>query len=316
MQQPFSIVLTGPTGVGKTDFANELGKHLPIEIINLDAGQWYEPLTIGTAKPDWKHEHIPHHLFDVCSRPEDISVVRYRQLAVQKMQEIWQRGNVPVFVGGSLFYLYSLIFPPKVHVGSIIDQESFSSRSTQELWDELSLQDKERALAIHPNDRYRITRALMLIKQGIIPSKQQPDWDPVSRLYIICLTREKDDLQSRISKRVHVMLNQGWAEEVAHLDDDWKQFVIKKGFIGYPELIASHYQASAEVAEQIERETKAYAKRQMTFWRKVKKEIARESEAGRHGVFADELNLTLCDHALYINQLLRRISSEHQIETN
>ena len=109
----FIGIITGPTGVGKTDFVLKLADHLPIEIINADVGQFYAPLNIGTAKPDWRHEHVPHHLFDILDEPRSMTVIQYRTLAHSLIQECWARNTIPFFVGGSFFYIQSLLFPPR-----------------------------------------------------------------------------------------------------------------------------------------------------------------------------------------------------------
>ena len=110
IKQPFTLIIYGPTGVGKTDLALDLAQHIPIEIINMDMGQFYTPLSIGTAKPDWKNSPVPHHLFDIINEPRNFTVSEYRILFYKKVGEIIERGNLPVVVGGSGFYLHSLLF--------------------------------------------------------------------------------------------------------------------------------------------------------------------------------------------------------------
>ena len=85
------VIIYGPTGVGKTDYALNLGSDQKIEIINGDVGQFYAPFGIGTAKPDWQNEPIPHHLFDILTEPKDCTVVEYRTLVLTKVHEVWQR---------------------------------------------------------------------------------------------------------------------------------------------------------------------------------------------------------------------------------
>ena len=85
------IIIHGPTGVGKTDFVNKMSDNATVEIINCDVGQLYKPFSIGTAKPDWCNEKIPHHLFDRMTTPDNYSVTTYRKEVEQLMQEIWQR---------------------------------------------------------------------------------------------------------------------------------------------------------------------------------------------------------------------------------
>ncbi len=105
------LIIYGPTGVGKTDIALAIASRIPAEIINMDVGQFYTPFSIGTAKPDWKNETAVHHLFDSIDTPRNYTVVEYRNVVQEKIKEITARGNIPILVGGSAFYLYTLLFP-------------------------------------------------------------------------------------------------------------------------------------------------------------------------------------------------------------
>lgn len=116
-KKQFMIVIVGATGVGKSDFASRLAEYLPIEIVNADLGQFYQPLTIGTAKPLWQKDPIRHHLFDIYSEPKSCTVMEYRALVVNCLHDIWQRDKIPVIVGDQLFML-NLFFlsQPKLFV--------------------------------------------------------------------------------------------------------------------------------------------------------------------------------------------------------
>ena len=143
--RPFFIVIAGPTGVGKSDFALQLAQQLsfPVELINADMGQLYTPLSLGTAKPDYKHEPVVHHLFDCLDEPRDYTVHEFRQAVVQVMQELWARGVVPLIVGGSSFYVQSLFFPPLVAAEEIhVDNEAQSSSGLNSVRMTLSEQDR------------------------------------------------------------------------------------------------------------------------------------------------------------------------------
>ena len=109
----FLLIISGPTASGKTDLSEKISKIFPSEIINADIGQFYQPLNIGTAKPDWKNKPIQHHLFDILDKPEDLSVFRYYSLVLNKANIICKNNKIPIITGGSLFYLKSLYFPPK-----------------------------------------------------------------------------------------------------------------------------------------------------------------------------------------------------------
>lgn len=311
------IVIVGPTGVGKSDFALSLAAKVDGEIINCDVGQFYTPLTIGTAKPDWKREKIPHHLFDILAEPVDFSVMAYRTAVRTLCDEISARGKKPIIVGGSLFYAQALFFPPcelptKRGSDNFDEQRiDFASESTEQLWERLAAIDPERARALHKNDRYRIERALQLWqKTGVTPSICKPTYDPIIPSWeIIYLTRERTDVYARINTRTIEMLKSGWKEEVAGLAQSWYPFIQKKGFIGYDEIHRAQTQHTSEASsadallvEKIQQETRHYAKRQETFWRSMKRKLAEQIAQGAHG-YLHELNLTFLDVDLYIRQL-------------
>lgn len=106
------IIISGPTAAGKSDFALELAEKIPSEIINMDMGQMYAALSIGTAKPDWQSSSIVHHLFDSIDSPRNYTVVEYRKNVLEILEGIWAKKKLPIVVGGSGFYLKSLFFPP------------------------------------------------------------------------------------------------------------------------------------------------------------------------------------------------------------
>ena len=268
----------GPTGVGKTDVALALSKRLPqcIEIINADVGQLYTPLSIGTAKPSLAHPVVPHHLFNRIDKPEHFTVMDFRHEVLALMQELWSKKKLPVVVGGSGFYAKSLFFSP-CHLESK-KQAALESKSTAELWQELLRIDSVRAQEIHPHDRYRIQRALEIwYTFGIKPSECKPVFDPPGSALVYFITRERDELYKRINERTKVMLLSGWVEEVAHLGSVWWDFLMHKKLLGYPEIIAYHKKelSGEELEEEIAQKTRAYAKRQITFWRSFERELKR-----------------------------------------
>ncbi len=306
--RPFFIVIAGPTGVGKSDFALQLAQQLsfPVELINADMGQLYTPLSLGTAKPDYKHEPVVHHLFDCLDEPRDYTVHEFRQAVVQVMQELWARGVVPLIVGGSSFYVQSLFFPPL----AAAEQIHVDDRSTEQLWAELCTYDPERAKQIHPHDRYRIVRALALWHSGTVPSTQVPVFDPPGNCFFYYLVRERAELYDRINRRVRQMFDAGWLEEVQHLDASWRTFLRRKKLIGYPEIIEyleTRTLTFEQLVDEISTKTRAYAKRQITFWRMLQKKlVAADPE---HTVLrrVAELNLTGSHDEVYIKQLVREL---------
>lgn len=313
MKKPFVLIVTGPTGVGKTAFVDELARNYDIEIINGDMGQLYEPLSIGTAKPDWKRAPIPHHLFDYLVKPDLFSVTKYRAVIKKMVEKIWQRKKVPVIVGGSGFYLLSLFFPPlesDVDPGQV---DAISQLSHEQVWKEIKAADPVRAKEIGKHDHYRLSRALAIWRStGKKPSTFQPQFDPIAQGIVIWLSRDRKELYERIDARVLEMIELGWIEEVQNLKDSpWEKFLRKKKIIGY-DLIFQYLDdeiSYSQLIEQIQKKTRNYAKRQISFWSRFKKLL---SEAlGAKGTDFDlhlfEYNLT--DHAVdsYIKQLKKEL---------
>jgi|SRR5579872_1938965 tRNA dimethylallyltransferase len=303
------IVVYGPTGVGKTAFVDELAQSIPAEIINADMGQLYVPLTIGTAKPDWRNAPVPHHMFDIINEPVRYTVIAYRNLVKETMQKIWQRGKIPILVGGSAFYLRSLFFPP------IANQADYTMLHDEgNLWDQLNAIDPDRASRIPKQDTYRIKRAIAIYKgTGIKPSELRPVYNPPTHSFLmICLTRDRQELYERINERVVQMLDQGWIQEVEQLiGTEWEQFILDKKIIGYDEILLylkSNDRVRDALIAAIQKRTRNYAKRQMTFWRMLKRQLEQVLSEDSYCTI-QEVNLTSTDLNLYIRQLQKTIKS-------
>jgi len=278
-KQKSIIFIYGPTAVGKSDYAIALATVAPIEIVNCDVGQFYTPLSIGTAKPDWKNEKIPHHLFDVLDEPRDYTVVEYKKALLTICEEIWARGAIPVVVGGSGFYIKSLFFPPLEETTAISGtNEKFKDEATEDLWEQLVAIDPERAQALHPHDRYRIERALTLASLQRSITTLQPIYKDLEVPYLLlCLARDRDELCQRIDERVKSMVEAGWIEEVADLQKSlWAPFLKRKKLIGYDSILNAleYLEDRKTVIKTIAQKTRHYAKRQMTFWRMLEKVLA------------------------------------------
>ena len=314
MHRRSMIIICGPTGVGKSDFAEQLAEQASGEIINMDLGQFYTPLSIGTAKPDWRNAKVTHHLFDILDSPTNFTVVQYRELLLKTSNQLWDRNILPIVVGGSAFYLKSLLFPPvsdNAHISS-----SFSEVFT---WNDLYEIDPERANALHENDHYRINRAVQIWRTtGTKPSLYQPKFELPCNVIILFLTRERKELYARINERVDVMIKAGWLDEVKGLyHTPWEAFLYEKKLIGYNELLA--YCAAPPNEQNLERtiaiiqqRTRHYAKRQETFWRGLERALKaayKEVKEPQYTMATDTANLTLLDVNLYIKQLLDRLKN-------
>lgn len=305
------LVLLGPTGVGKTDVALELAALLDGEIINADSAQMYMPLTIGTAKPDYKKSTIVHHCFDILDEPVHYNVMQYRQKLIDTVKEIQARKKVPIIVGGSGFYIKSLLYPPAPTADETKVASVDSSKMT---WQDLQARDPERAAQIHPHDTYRIKRALEIwYHQGIKPSQIKPIFAPWDDMTIVWMTRDKKELYERIDQRVVAMIDAGWIEEVQQLRNTaWESFLRGKKIIGYDSIleyldIPATMRDKNKLTEQIQRKTRNYAKAQRIFWSGLKAQIesSLKNYQGTHRIIIMEIDLTLTTHDLYINQLLQ-----------
>lgn len=315
MPQRYMLILYGPTGVGKTDCALSLAQRIPAEIINADVGQFYVPLTIGTAKPSWKTSTVPHHLFDILDEPRDITVTEYRNLVIPVLNEVWQRGNIPIIVGGSGFYIASLLFPPPSLPKEIVDS---TFQDEKNLWEQLFAIDPDRAQQIHPHDTYRITRALDIwYSTGTKPSQYIPTYQPIAPFLLVWLTRDRHELYERINQRVIQMFNQGWLEEVMALrGTEWEKFLLKKKLIGYDDIIqylrqTNPSQSMEDLIATIAQKTRNYAKRQITFWTMLKKKLIAVGHKENDQVMLPGIktfDLTLRDLDLYIKLLLQELN--------
>lgn len=305
------LIITGPTGVGKTEFVSKLAASFPAEIINADMGQMYEPLTIGTAKPAWQKETVPQHLFDIINEPIDFSIVQFRKIVIDLVQEIWSRGNTPIIVGGSTLYIKSLFYTS----ADLPIKNLFNTSDLQKniiapnLWEILNQIDSKRAAQLHPNDRYRIQRALDIWqKNGVLPSECIPKYEPISEnITLFVLNNIRDELYKKNDQRVRVMMEMGWLAEVANLESKWHNFLRRKKIIGY-ELLLDYLDQKINNQEAcikaIQKRVRNYAKKQQTFWRGLCADLKLQ-EKMKERVF--EINLTLLDVNLYIKQLLMKL---------
>ena len=313
LKRPFVLILYGPTGVGKTDIALSIGQKIPAEIINMDVGQFYTPLSIGTAKPDWRSSPIPHHLFDIIDTPVNYTVAEYRTLVYKKVDEVISRGNLPILAGGSGFYLHSLLFPPQASFADM-DITPFYDKNS-DLWQELHAIDPQRAMNIDKNDIYRIRRALGIWHAtGKLPSSYVSDYKPLVDYLLIFLERDRQELKKRIDERVIEMFNADWIMEAEQLmGTPWQQFIERKNLIGYKEIFdylahEKNKKTFDKMVELIQNQTRQYAKRQFTFWRKLEREIKQKSVyTGTSVGCLETLNLTNLNINLYIDELVKRL---------
>jgi tRNA dimethylallyltransferase len=274
------IILLGPTAVGKTEIGIELAKSLSTEIISADSMQIYRYLDIGTAKPTpEQRQQITHHMLDVVNPDEPYNAALYSQQAEQMAVKLFQLDKIPFVVGGSGLYIRALI-------DGIFDQPKIDAewrnkfklenenRSSPELYTELQQIDATAAEKIHQNDRRRILRALEVYYYFHIPISrlQQEQREQGSRFQpcFIGLKLEMPELYLWIDFRVDRMLKQGWVEEVKQLQQKgYSPNLSAMQGLGYRHINA-YLDNKIELSEMIyliKRDTRHYAKRQMTWFR-------------------------------------------------
>ena len=303
------LVITGPTGVGKTNFVNQLATELQIEIINADMGQMYTQLSIGTAKPAWKTEPTLHHLFDIMSEPVDFSAIKFRNEVKRLIVEIWQRNKVPVIVGGSTLYIKSLFYSNEQNELKENKNQNYQLDFQGDLWQKLNQIDPIRAQQLHPNDHYRLQRALFIWhNSGKLPSDCKPKFDPIAdNINLIFINDDKNVLNDKIDQRVIQMMDEGWLLEVEKLGIEWHEFLRRKKIIGYEVLLDFLDQiidSEQECVKIIQQRVRQYAKKQQTFWRSLKKDLE------LNGQEVLQINLTLLHVDLYIKKLLIQLKSK------
>ena len=272
------MVLFGPTAVGKTALTEELFSK-GFEIINADSVQVYRFLDIASAKPEKELvEKIPHHLVDIRFPWEQYNSGDFCKDAERLIKEINERGNIPLITGGTAYYFKQLLYGPS----STPESNPKTREEIQRTIDDIGLDkayemlmslDMEAAKKIDKNDRYRISRALEVIKDTGRPLSSFPVSDTLREdidFVIIGLKREKKELEERIRKRVDIMFDSGAVREMKTLlsmgaDPSWPGM---QG-IGYREWFNAMESGEVNISiikDMIIRSSIKYAKRQMTFF--------------------------------------------------
>jgi len=224
------VAIVGPTAVGKSELALHLAQYFPVEIIGADSRQVYRYMDIGTNKPSpAERASVPHHVIDVIEPDEDFSLAMYHQLAVEALKAIQQKGKLPLLVGGSGLYVWSLVegwkipqVPPDQELRLQLEARA-EQESSQSLYQELQDIDPMAAAKINPSNTRRIIRALEIYHTlGQHPSQLQRKEAPGFPILLIGLTRERSELYRKIDWRVDKMIQMGLVEEVEQL--------LKKGY--------------------------------------------------------------------------------------
>lgn len=286
------IVICGPTASGKTSLSIELAKKIKGEIISADSMQIYKEMDIGTAKPtEEEKQGIKHYLLDFVSPEERYSVADYQKEAKKAIEEILAKGKTPIIVGGTGLYVDSLIY--EIEYPNIAFDETYRKQleervekeGLEKLYQEAAKIDPLAIEKISQKDEKRILRILEIYQAtGKTKTEQErlSRKNPIPYDYqVYALKWDRELLYERINKRVDIMLEQGLIEEVESVWKKYDHFPTAMQGLGYKEVVEflEDKVTKEEMIEKIKMETRRYAKRQMTWFRKNKQTIWLSGEA-------------------------------------
>lgn len=287
------VILTGPTAVGKTALSIKLASEIGGEIISADSMQVYRQMDIGSAKikPE-EMGGIPHHLIDILEPEQEFNVCLFEKLALEAMEQIYERGHIPVVVGGTGFYIQALLYQ--------IDftEEETDTAFRDKLWqlgeekgnhylhELLRKVDPESAEEIHENNRKRVIRALEFYENSGKPisthNKEQRQKTSAYNSCYFVLTDDRKKLYERIESRVDQMLSKGLVDEVRTLKErGCNASMVSMQGLGYKEILEylDGRCSLLEAVEKIKKETRHFAKRQLTWFRREKDVIWLDKQA-------------------------------------
>jgi len=278
------VIVAGATASGKTGLGIALAEKFGGEVISCDSMQIYKNLSIGTAKPT-KEEmgSIPHHMIDVIDPCEEFSVERYCSMAHEIIKDIHSRGKLPIMVGGTGLYADNTVFAtnfsaPKRDEELSLELTKFAEENGNEaLLEILRKEDPEKAATLHPNDVKRIVRAIETKRltgktRSELDEESRPAESPYDYIYL-AIDMDRDVLYNRIDKRVDMMLSDGLLEEVkAYVLPNLSKMSTAAVAIGYRETVWYFKGLCTynEMVELLKRNTRRYAKRQLTWLRRNK----------------------------------------------
>lgn len=281
MKQPL-LVLTGPTAVGKTKLSIALARAVGGEIISADSMQVYRHMDIGSAKIKKEEmQGIPHHLIDVLEPTEDFHIVLFQKMAKEAMADIYSRGHIPILTGGTGFYIQAVtrdidFTEAEQENGYRKKLEAIAlSQGAETLHRMLRDIDPKSAEEIHPNNVKRVIRALEFYHQNGVPisshnEAQKQQTSPYNLAYFV-LNAPRPLLYERIEARVDEMLSEGLVEEVRKLQGmGCCQGMVSMQGLGYKEIL-SYLEGECSLEEAVrilKRDTRHFAKRQLTWFRR------------------------------------------------
>ena len=278
------IVLTGPTAVGKTSLSIALAKAVDGEIISADSMQVYKYMNIGTAKITEEEKcGIPHFLIDELEPDEEFNVTIFKNKVMGYIEDIKSRGKVPIIVGGTGFYIQSVIYD--INFNEYGDDSKVRKKyeamaetlGKSELHKKLALVDREYADSVSENNVKKVVRALTFFemtgeKLSEHNKRERERHSPFDFAYFV-LTMDRKKLYERIDKRVDLMFDMGLVEEVkALMAKGYDKSLVSMQGIGYKEVIdyLSGKTSLEECIDIIKRDTRHFAKRQLTWFKREK----------------------------------------------
>lgn len=282
---PKILVISGPTASGKTKLAVALAKARGGEVVSADSMQIYRRMDIGTAKPTREEMRgVPHHMLDVADPEEDFSVARYVDMAAKCVDDILSRGKLPILAGGTGLYIDSLLsgrtfapFQPDSPLRGQLE-EQLRREGGAAMLARLAQVDPDSAARLHPNDEKRIVRALEVyqstgktITQHNLETRAIPP--RYDALTLALAFEQREDMWSRIDRRVDQMMDQGLVAEVQGLlDSGVPAKCTAMQAIGYKEMAAALLSGGdvRAAAEEIQLRSRQYAKRQLTWFKRNK----------------------------------------------
>ena len=278
--KPKLIVITGPTAVGKSQLAFELAQQVDAEIINADSQQIYRYMNIGTGKPSPRErEKVRHHLLDLVNPDEEFNAAMFRQAAMDAAKDIASRHKRVVVCGGTGLYLKALtrglfVGPPQsVEVRERIGRQ-IAEYGLGYVYEQLQRVDPAAVSWIHPNDRYRLTRALEVFEVTGKPisqwQKEHAFSERAFETFTVALDRERRELYERINRRCERMIEQGFVDEVRGIEEKGYSLSLKPlQSVGYRHvgLYLREVMTLAAAVELMKRDTRRLAKRQLTWFR-------------------------------------------------
>ena len=286
MNKPKVIVICGPTASGKTALSIELAKKINGEIISSDSMQIYKNMDIGTAKPSKEEmQGIPHYLLDFVEPNQRYSVAEFKKDAETAIEEILAKEKTPIIVGGTGLYVDSLIYGIEYQDIELDEQyrNELELRAINEgletLYEEAKKIDHQAMEKISQNDKKRIIRVLEIYRAtGKNKTEQEIESRKKGVKYdykVFAINLERELLYERINKRVDIMIEHGLIQEVEQLMEKYDTFPTAMQGLGYKEVVEylQGQTTKEQMIEKIKMETRRYAKRQITWFKKNKQTI-------------------------------------------